>query len=143
MTRTELTEKVKAYREKLNTATDTLPDETALETVALFPAWAAGVWYDADKRIRHEGKLYRVRQGHTAQAIYPPGITGTESLYAEVCETHTGTLADPIPYEGNMELTEGLYYSQEGIVYRCTRSTEQPVYHALSDLVGLYVEVVK
>ena len=40
-----------------------------------------------------------------------------------------------------MELTEGLYYSQNGIVYLCIRSSGQPVYHALSDLVGLYVEV--
>ena len=43
--------------------------------------------------------------------------------------------------DGNMELFEGLYYIQNGIVYLCTRNTEQPVYHALSDLVGLYVEV--
>lgn len=141
MTRTELTEKVNAYREKLNAATETLTDEAALETVALFPAWVAGAWYDADKRIRHGGKLYRVRQGHTAQDIYQPGATGTESLYAEVCETHAGTLEDPIPYEGNMELTEGLYYSQNGVTYLCTRSSGQPVYHALSELVGLYVEV--
>lgn len=28
-----------------------------------------------------------------------------------------------------------------GVTYRCTISTGQAVYHALSDLVGLYVEV--
>ena len=54
---------------------------------------------------------------------------------------HAGTLDDPIPYDGNMELTEGLYYIQDEIVYLCTRSSGQPVYHALSALVGLYVEV--
>ena len=41
-----------------------------------------------------------------------------------------------------MELSEGLYYSQNGILYRCTQSTGQPVYNALAELVGLYVEVV-
>ena len=30
---------------------------------------------------------------------------------------------------------------KDGVTYLCTRSTGQPVYHALSDLVGLYVEV--
>lgn len=29
-----------------------------------------------------------------------------------------------------------------GVLYHCTTGTGQPVYHALEDLVGLYVEVV-
>lgn len=40
-----------------------------------------------------------------------------------------------------MELFEGKYYTQNSIVYICTRSTGTAVYHALSNLVGLYVEV--
>lgn len=55
---------------------------------------------------------------------------------------HAGTADDPIPYEGNMALESGKYYSQDGVVYRCTRDTGNPVFHALSELVGLYVEVV-
>lgn len=55
---------------------------------------------------------------------------------------HAGTADDPIPYEGNMALENGKYYSQDGVVYRCTRDTGNPVFHALSELVGLYVEVV-
>lgn len=42
-----------------------------------------------------------------------------------------------------MELFEGKYYSQSGVVYKCTRNTEQAVYHDLSALVGLYVEKVE
>ena len=41
-----------------------------------------------------------------------------------------------------MELTEGLYYTQDGVTYLCNRGTGQPVYHPLSALVGLYVEAV-
>jgi hypothetical protein len=75
------------------------------------------------------------------QAHYPPG-TGMESMYTEVCETHSGTIDDPIPYSGNMALESGLYYMQDYEIYLCNRDTVNPVFNALSELVGLYVEVV-
>lgn len=34
------------------------------------------------------------------------------------------------------------YYTQNGALYLCNRDTVNPVYHALADLVGIYVEVV-
>ena len=94
-----------------------------------------------DFKLTYDGKLYKVIQSHTIQADWIPGV-GTESLYAVIDEGHAGTLDDPIPYDGNMELFEGLYYIKNGVTYRCTRNSGQPVYHALSELVGLYVEVV-
>ena len=91
-------------------------------------------------KFTHGGKLWRTEQPEmTIQEHYAPGM-GTESLYSEVCETHAGTLEDPIPYNGNMALESGKYYSQDGKIYRCTRDTVNPVYNALSELVGLYVE---
>ena len=69
-------------------------------------------------------------------------MTGTEAIWEEICESHDGTKYDPIPYNGNMALQNGLYYTQSGVLYRCTRDTGNPVYHALSELVGVYVEVV-
>ena len=93
-------------------------------------------------KFTHGGKLWKTEQPEmTIQEHYVPGM-GTESLYSEVCETHAGTLEDPIPYNGNMALESGKYYSQDGKVYRCTRDTGNPVYNALSELVGLYVEEV-
>ena len=91
-------------------------------------------------KFTHGGKLWRTEQPEmTIQEHYAPGM-GTESLYSEICESHAGTLEDPIPYNGNMALESGKYYSQDGKVYRCTRDTGNPVYNALSELVGLYVE---
>lgn len=118
-------------------------DLDALAVKDIYPAWDSliGQTVNVDFKLTHDGKLYKVIQAHTVQTDWVPGV-GTESLYAVIDEGHTGAEDDPIPYDGNMELTEGLYYSQDGIVYLCTRSTGQPVYHALSDLVGLYVEVV-
>ena len=49
---------------------------------------------------------------------------------------------DPIPYASNMVLEQGKYYTQDGAVYRCIRDTVSPVYAALRELVGLYVEEV-
>ena len=51
-------------------------------------------------------------------------------------------MEDPIPYDGNMALESGKYYSQSGAVYLCTRDTVNPVYNALADLVGIYVKTI-
>jgi hypothetical protein len=96
---------------------------------------------EQDYKFTYCGKLWRVIQPSlTIQAHYAPGV-GTESLYEEISGTHDGTLDDPIPYSGNMALTKGLYYYQEGEIYLCIRDTGNPVYHPLEELVGLYVEV--
>lgn len=68
--------------------------------------------------------------------------TATASLWAEVCESHDGTLDDPIPYSGNMALENGKYYIQDYAIYRCSRDTGIPVYNRLAELVGIYVETV-
>lgn len=92
-------------------------------------------------------KLYAVRQDHTILPHYYPSVN-TASLYVEVTPDYTeegeeyGTLDNPIPYEGNMVLEEGKYYSQEGVVYLCNRDSINPVYHALADLVGQFVVAV-
>ena len=118
-------------------------DLDALAVKDIYPAWDSliGQTVNVDFKLTYDGKLYKVIQAHTVQSDWVPGV-GTESLYAVIDEGHAGTEDDPIPYDGNMELFEGLYYIQNGVTYRCTRNSEQPVYHALSDLVGLYVEVV-
>lgn len=72
-----------------------------------------------------------------------PGSTGIESLWEEICEQHDGTKYDAIPYNGNMALEAGKYYTQDGVLYQCTRDTGNPVSHALNALVGIYVEVVE
>lgn len=118
-------------------------DLDALAVKDIYPAWDSliGQTVNVDFKLTYDGKLYKVIQAHTVQADWVPGV-GTESLYAVIDEGHTGAEDDPIPYDGNMELFEGLYYVQNDVTYRCTRNSGQPVYHALSDLVGLYVEVV-
>lgn len=96
-------------------------------------------------KFQYDGKLWAARQTVVVSSVYPPGID-TAALYVEVTEDYVdgveqGTLENPIEYSGNMALEEGKYYAQDGVTYLCTRDTGSPVYHALKDLVGLYVEV--
>lgn len=123
----------------LVTLRESATDEQALKVPSLYPAWKPGMDCKAGDRVQHRGVLYKVLQAHTSHADWVPG-EGTESLYTRIDETHAGTLTDPIPYSGNMALEAGKYYSQSGAVYLCTRDTVNPVYSALADLVGMYVE---
>ena len=118
-------------------------DEEALVAKSVYPTWESldGTWAEPGMRFQHQGQLYKVLTAHTISPQWVPG-KGTESLYVRIDESHAGTLADPIPYEGNMALEAGLYYSQYGVTYRCTRDTGNPVYSDLTALVGIYVEVV-
>ena len=128
-------------RRHIETAVQSLPESAALEVIGLYPAWQPGQAYEAGTRLRCGGMLYHVVQTHTSQETWIPG-KGTESLYVRVVEGHAGTADDPIPYDGNMALTGGLYYTQDGTVYLCVRDTGTAVYHALADLTGTYVEAV-
>lgn len=126
-------------RRHIENAVQSLPDSEALEAVTLYPDWAAGQDYQVGFKVQRGGALYKVLQAHTSQDGWEP--ENAPSLWAEICESHAGTLTDPIPYSGNMALEAGKYYSQSGAVYLCTRDTVNPVYSALADLVGLYVEI--
>ena len=122
--------------QQINTLT--VDDNTALRMVAFYPEWAENAEYTAEYKVQRNGKLWRCIQAHTSQTGWEP--ENAASLWTEICESHAGTLEDPIPYSGNMALESGKYYSQDNKVYRCTRDTVNPVYNALSELVGLYVE---
>lgn len=115
-------------------------DNTALRMREFYPDWAAGQDYPEGFKVQQGGALYKVLQAHTSQTGREP--ENAPSLWTEICESHAGTLTDPIPYSGNMALESGKYYTQSGMTYLCNRDTVNPVYNALSELVGIYVEVV-
>lgn len=132
----------KKLRAGIDSAGAYLTDEQALTVPGIYRTWESyiGTEIAANVRITYGGDLWRTVKPHTVLANYPPSID-TASLYTKVDVTHAGTIDDPIPYSGNMELVEELYYIQDGVIYLCTRSTGIPVYQPLSELVGIYVEV--
>lgn len=142
-----LIERATMTRQQTEKAAQLLPDTDALAAKTLYPRWEKLVKLgtvqtdEAGYKFLYGEDLYKcVNANPTFQSDWVPGA-GTGSLYTRIDEAHAGTLEDPIPYDGNMELVEGSYYSQNGVVYLCTRSTGTPVYNTLADLVGLYVEV--
>lgn len=124
-------------RQQINTLA--VDDATAYRMRAFYPEWAAGQSYTVGCKLLYGGELYKVIQAHTSQADWTPGAV--PALFTRIDEQHDGSRYDPIPYNGNMELYAGQYYSQLGVTYRCTRATGQAVFNPLADLVGIYVEV--
>lgn len=121
-----------------------IDDQTSVRMLDFYPTFTEVIGQTVNQgfKFTYKGKLFKVIQASlTISEVYPPE-TGTESLYARIDEVHDGDIYDPIPYEGNMALENGKYYTQNGVTYLCNRDTGNPVYNALSELVGLYVEVV-
>lgn len=137
MTESEVTRLL--ISQQINTIS--VDDNTALRMLAFYPEWSAGQAYQSGYKVQRGGKLWRCLQEHTSQDGWEP--ENAASLWTEICETHDGTIDDPIPYSGNMALQNGKYYTQDGVLYLCNRDTGNPVYHPLSELVGLYVTVVE
>ena len=143
----DLLELARSLRPYIEQAAQSLPDADGLKAKALYPRWEAlvkkgSVTAEAGYRFTYNGYLYKCTDKNpTFQADWIPG-NGTAALYVRIDEVHAGTLADPIPYDGNMELKAGLYYTQSGVTYLCNRNTGQPVYNSLAELAGLYVEMV-
>lgn len=133
-------------RAQINTMA--VDDATALRMIAFYPEWESGKAYTSANgcpvgyKATRNDRLWKLRQEHTSQDNWAPGETGTESLWEEICESYDGTKYDPIPYNSNMALEAGKYYSQSGKTYLCNRDTGNPVYNALAELVGLYVTEV-
>ena len=140
-------EEAMAMRPAVEKAVQFLPDADALTVKTLYPHWEelvklGTVESETGYKFYYDGNLYKCRNANPQfQETWIPGID-TAALYERIDETHAGTIDDPIPYEGNMELISGTYYTQDGVVYRCYRGTGIPVYNPLKDLVNIYVEVV-
>ena len=128
------------YRAAIEQAAQSLDDNTALTVKSLYPAWKADTAYTVGYKVRYGGRLWRCVQAHASQYGWEP--ENVPAMWESINETHSGTEDDPIPYEGNMALTNGLYYVQDYVVYRCIRDTGAPIYHALAEMVGMYVEVI-
>ena len=129
----------KEATEEINTY-DLSPSE-ALQVKDRYPEWKTGINVKTGERYRVDDILWECIQGHTTQDNWKPSMA-TASLWKTVDEDHKGTIDDPIVYIPPMEIFKDKYYIQNGIKYKCTRNSEQPLTHDLSALVGLYVEKV-
>lgn len=133
-----------AIRRKFADAVQAIPKNSSkiYDAFLLFEEWSGdGVTYPVNKKLRYKSKIYSVQQAHTSQNDWTPDVV--PSLYEVIPNpTEDGTQANPISYTVGMRLFNGLYYTEDEVLYVCTRDSDAPLFNPLADLVGLYVEVV-
>ena len=115
-----LQEKARQIRPLIVKASAFLSDEDALVGVCLFPAWAAGVAYAADERIRYGDKLYRCVQAHTAQDGWEP--PATPALWTEVAKPGEILVwKQPTGAQDAYRIGNKVHYPDiNGPIYECT-----------------------
>lgn len=138
--------KVSALRETISSRINEsfFTVEQALEMKAYFPLWTDLVGQEANIgfRFQYGELLYEVIKPHTFSEEWKPD-SGTESLYKVVQIEASGSIDDPIEWKKNMELFEGKYYIEDGILYLCTRDSGIALSYTLADLVDQYVVAVQ
>lgn len=129
--------------ERYNKRTD-ITDEEALKRPLLAYSWDTymGKSLAAGQVVSYDDKLWRVRQAVATVLENQPPSLATAALYEVIEVEPAGTQDDPIPYTPPMDIFNGKYYTQGGVLYKCTRDSGQALTHDLAALVGLYVEVV-
>lgn len=128
--------------ENYNSRVD-ISDSEALDRMIVIFDWEryVGKTLKQGQVVVHDDKVWRVRQEHTVLEVYPPSLN-TASLYEVIEIIPTGEKDDPIPYTPPMEIFEGKYYSEENLLYLCSRDSGTALTHRLADLIGIYVEKV-
>lgn len=120
-----------------------MSNNEALKRKSSFPEWKADLGeVKQGERYQNDGDLWEVVQSHTTQANWAPSLS-TASLWKRVDEEHEGTESDPIPYSPPMEIFNGKYYTQSGVLYKCTRDSGIPLSRDLDTLIGTYIEIVQ
>jgi len=139
-------EQVQAIRDAMDKAGIFLTSAQAASVKYLFKPWRAiddndvAIHFNVGDRRRYGEFVYECRQEHDAEAHNTPDMI--PALWLKLDVEHAGTLEDPIPYSTGMEIFNGKYYIENEILYLCNRDSGTPLYHDMSALVGLYVEVV-
>lgn len=133
-------------KQQINTLS--VDDDTSLRMKSYYLTWQELVDanFTAEKsgyKFTYGDNLYKtVKANQQFLPNWVPG-QGTESIFEKIDETHTGTKEDPIPYKVNMAVYADKYYTEDGILYRCTRNSDIPLQNKASELVGHYFEVAE
>jgi chitodextrinase len=80
---------IEALRKVIEMLAGTLSDEEAMDAPDLFPHWNPSAHYEDGDRVCYEGRLYKVKQGHDAQATWNP--VDATALFAEILPGQEGT----------------------------------------------------
>ena len=131
-----------SFHDDIIIALSKLTDTERVGMVELHDLWKPDTEYHAGTDyVEYEKYLFKCRQTHVSQEIYPPYLV--PALWERIPKPGEGTHDNPIPYfaQVGMALENGLFYTEDGVLYECFRDTGIPVYNRLEDLIDLYVRV--
>lgn len=125
---------------KANIQNYSMKNKEVNDIVDMLPKWEdlIGQSLPIKYKLQYGGKPYRTNQAHTPQEDWKPDTV--KSLYGLI-SNHDGTLEDPIPYERWLVLEKGMYYTQDGAVYKCTVDAANGYDSDLTDLLSLLEKV--
>lgn len=139
----EITACLKVVVENTSTA---MTNAQALAVIDFIPEWIIGKDYIVGDKVvvlndNGEKELYSCISAHTSQENWKPS-QATASLWVRIEPDHAGTKDDPIPYHINMIVYKDKYYTENGILYICTRDSGNALQHNITDLIGHYFSKV-
>ena len=128
----------------IKTARQITDDQEALAVKCLYKNWSKqlGRELTVGEYVQHGDRLYRVLTTHIAQENWEPGV-GTESMFVVIDKVHAGTIDDSIPWNANMECEEGKYYSEDGVIYLCIRTSGIALQCKIVDVLGNYFQLAE
>lgn len=117
----DIINEARRLRPYIELASASLNDADAVNAVELFPKWKPDTDYIVDVRVQYLDVLYKCRQAHTSQDIYPPDMI--PALWTAV-SVEEGTIDQPITAVRGMEYETDKYYfdPEDNHTYLCTRS---------------------
>lgn len=110
-------ERARVIRAGMEEVAASLSDERAAELPEFFPTWdPESHSYAAGDRVRYEGTLYKVLQGHTSQYGWNPN--DAPSLFAEVLPGQEGTdIGEWVQPDSTNGYSTGDRVIYKGVVY--------------------------
>lgn len=140
----KVTRKVAAgLRKMAEQGTSLVSDQEALNFIEAVPTWKKNAAYAVDDRVTivENGSLalYKCVQAHTSKNKDNPSGS---NLWVRIDAGQKGTIDEPIAAVANMTYQKGLYYSENGVTYLCTKKSKEPLQYVPSQLIGVYFEKV-
>lgn len=153
----EAAENAKRYQESLakfnemsmRNTLSLLSDAQAYEVRYLYDPWESDTDYEVGDRRLSGDILYKCKQNHTSQAIYPPNLI--PAIWDIISKGHKGTIDDPIPIPepfSSMEYVKGKYYIENDVIYLMNRDGMEDgksisLTYKPSQLIGHYFKVIE
>lgn len=130
---------IEEIKGELKGVADSLSDEAALIATELFEEWNPYHSYAEGDRFLYNGNLYRCKASNPVNPTWTPDVVF--DYYEPVAKPdESGTIDNPIVAVAGMLYEEGKHYSENGKIYRCTRT--ETLHFLPSALVGHYFEEV-